>query len=231
MRIVRWLFALALLALVAPISWGQIVAVRLAPAIVAPGDTADHVDLAIHRGTSKQSATLRVVALDANGFPVTGYSASWASSDPAVATVTAGTIVAKAPGFTTAIVHVSGGQSAQLLVCVSDTGAAAQPRIMQWPSVSMRFDGDFDVTHPPAVQLSPGQITQFGAIAPADSLQLDAYQRATGVPGKPWPQECVHWTSTQPAAAAIVGRWGLVKNVTADTLRPGSLLRARVGPP
>lgn len=231
MKLLRWLAALLMLALVAPVSWAQIVAVRLAPAIVAAGDTSDHVDLAVHRGAAKQAATVKVVALDAGGFPVTGYSASWSTSDPAIAIVTAGTVSAKAPGFTTIRVSVSGGQSAQLLVCVSDTGAAAQPIIRQWPAVTMPL-GDVDVTRPPAIVLSPGETSQFAAIAPADPMaQLLAYEPAVTFPGRPWPLPCVHWTSTEPTRAPIVARWGYVKNVTTDTLRPGAWLRARVGPP
>lgn len=232
MKLLRWLAALAFGALLAPSVWAQgISMVRLVPAIVAPGDTNDHVDLAVHRGATKQAATLRVSVIDGAGFPVTKYSSSWATTNPAVASVIAGTVTAKAPGWTTVVLYVSGGMAAQLLVCVSDTGTAAQPVIQQFPAVTMQ-EGNFDVTHPPALQLNPGELKQFAAVAAADSMQrLLAYDPATTPPGQPWPLPCVHWTSTQPARAAIVGRWGMVRNVTTDTLRPGQFLRARVGPP
>lgn len=231
MKILRWLAALAMLALLAPISWAQIASVKLLPAVIAPGDTADHIDLAVHRGATKQAAALRVVALDANGAPVTKYSASWASTNPAIAAVTAGAVTAIAPGVTTVIVHVSGGAFAQLLVCVSDSGTAAQPIVKQWPAVSMP-EGNTDVTHPPDIFLNPGESTQFAAVAAGDPMQqLLAYEPATLPPGQPWPLSCVHWSSTQPTRAAIVQRWGVVKNVSSDTLRPGQFIRARVGPP
>src|SRR5678815_2837752 len=68
------------------------------PQVVAAGDSSDHIDLAVNRGAARASAALALRLYDAGGNPITKFSASWATSNAAVASVAAGTVIARARG-------------------------------------------------------------------------------------------------------------------------------------
>lgn len=216
----------------------------LAPQRIAAGDSSDHIDLAVNRGAALASAGLSLRVLDEGGFPVTKYAAGWSTSNPAVATVAAGTVVAIARGeaYVSAKVLAGGRTLAVgILVCVADTNGPVAI-VHQWPAVTV----DPASSAQPVVRWGFADSALRAGRLPSDGARGDTVRYFAALEGKlpAWPVDgrnpftypagfsapCIHWRSTN-ANIATVNRRGVV-TITSRTLEtPTGVIVARYGPP
>ncbi len=186
---------------------------RIAPLVVSPGDTTDHVDLTLHGSASSLTQYVVATAYNAGGHRVPAQLVLWTVADTTIATITGRSntalVRARSSGATTITAKVAGVPAVSMTACVLD--AAIDSIIVRRtnPNSALEWTN-------PALAAAPtiglGRTNQYEAINPRT--------------GRPYAPACVHWTTLNPAIT--INRRGLA---TARGIAANVIIRGRAGRP
>jgi hypothetical protein len=160
----------------------------VAPAIVPPGDSADHLDLVLHGQTGFDRRQLVATVYSMTGSIIAGKKVSWSTSNSAIATSYAGAITAHSAGEAVLTAGVSGSKTkGSIPVCVVDV-----TNYHVTPLDSLRR----------AITFAPDQDTVHAGDVRRYTVAASYLPNATPNP------LCTHWRVTGDTTAARIDRTG-----------------------